>query len=251
MSTSAAADYVPVKKSAGPLAITGWMFFDWSAQPFYTLVTTFLFAPYFSAYFIADAARGTAIWGYTMAAAAVFIALGGPIIGAFADARGRLKPMMFWLSACFVTAQFALWYAVPGATGNIWFIVLALIVATVCIEFAEILNNSLMPRLVTPEQLGRLSGTGWALGYAGGLISLIFMVAFILIDTGTGLTMLGLEPLLALDVATREMDRIVGPFCALWFVIFVIPFFLFTPDAPAKAGAERVSLRSALGSVQF
>jgi UMF1 family MFS transporter len=45
------------------------------------------------------------------------------------------------------------------------------------------------------------------------------------------------------------MDRIVGPFCALWFMIFVIPFFLFTPDAPARPNAERVSLRSALGSV--
>lgn len=249
MSTSAATDYVPVKTSAGPLAIGGWMLFDWSAQPYYTLVTTFLFAPYFSAYFIGDAASGTALWGYTMAAAAVVIAFGGPLIGAFADARGRLKPIIFILSIGFVISQFMLWYAVPGAAANIWIIVLALIVATVCIEFAEILYNALMPRLVTPDQLGRLSGAGWALGYVGGLASLIVMVAFVLIDTGTGLTMLGLEPLLPLDVATREMDRIVGPFCAVWFMLFVIPFFLFTPDAPARAGAEKVSLGGAVASV--
>ena len=29
----------------GPLALAGWVIFDWSTQPFYTLVVTFLFAP--------------------------------------------------------------------------------------------------------------------------------------------------------------------------------------------------------------
>jgi UMF1 family MFS transporter len=103
-----------------------------------------------------------------------------------------------------------------------------------------------MPRLVTEDQLGRLSGGGWALGYVGGLISLIFMAAFILVDTQTGKTMLGLDPLLKLDVATREMDRIVGPFSALWYAVFIIPFFLFTPDAPANPNAQRRSMREAI-----
>lgn len=249
MTTTAAGEYASTRKSAGPLAVTSWMFFDWAAQPFYTLVTTFLFAPYFSAYFIGDVAKGTAIWGYTMAAAAILVAIGSPILGALADARGRLKLFIFWLSVGFVLSQAALWYAVPGVPENIWFVVLALIIATVTGEFSAVLNNSLMPRLVGPERLGRLSGGGWALGYAGGLVSLIIMAAFILVDTGTGRTMLGLEPLLPLDIQSREMDRIVGPFSALWFVIFVLPFFLFTPDAPANPNAERVSLRGALASV--
>ncbi|NJM34675.1 MAG: hypothetical protein HC850_08155 [Rhodomicrobium sp.] len=56
--TSASGSDAPKQgESAGGLAIGSWMMFDWAAQPFYTLVTTFLFAPYFSAYFIGDAAK--------------------------------------------------------------------------------------------------------------------------------------------------------------------------------------------------
>jgi UMF1 family MFS transporter len=237
------------KKSAGPLGVTSWMLFDWAAQPYYTLVTTFLFAPYFSTYFIGDAAQGAAIWGYTMGVAAILVAIGSPILGAMADSRGRLKPYIAWLSVAFVLGQLALWFAVPGATVYLWLIVPALLVATVAGEFSIVLNNALMPRIVSPEKYGRLSGGGWALGYLGGLLSLVFMAAFILIDTGTGHTMLGLEPLLPLDVASREMDRIVGPFSALWFAVFVIPFFLFTPDAPAKRDVQRASLKQAFASI--
>ena len=52
------------------------------------------------------------------------------------------------------------------------------------------------------------------------------MAAFVLVDSRTGKTMLGLDPVWTLDVATRETDRIVSPLSALWYVIFVIPFFI-------------------------
>jgi UMF1 family MFS transporter len=77
-----------------------------------------------------------------------------------------------------------------------------------------------------------LSGTGWAVGYAGGLVSLAIMAGLIVADPATGRTMLGLEPAIALDAASRESDRLVGPFSAVWYILFMIPFFLFVPDAP-------------------
>jgi UMF1 family MFS transporter len=249
MTASVTGGYAAPRESAGSLAIASWMLFDWAAQPFYTLITTFLFAPYFAAVFIGDATEGAAIWGYTTSAAAILVALGAPILGAIADSRGRLKPLIFLLSIGFVLGQAALWFALPGATENVWFIVLAVIVATICAEFSAVLNNSLMPHLVRPDQLGRMSGGGWALGYVGGLISLIFMASFVMIDERTGLTTFGLEPLFNFDVAAHEADRFVGPFSALWYVTFVIPFFLLTPDAPRRPEAQRVSIRGALASV--
>lgn len=251
MMTSMAVDNAaPARRSAGPLALAAWMLFDWASQPFYTLITTFLFAPYFVSYFIGDAARGSALWGYGMSAAAIVVAIGSPILGAMADARGRLKPYMGWLSLVFVLSQAALWYAVPGAgVGTIALIILALTVATVAGEFTTVLNNSLMPRLVPADQLGRLSGGGWALGYVGGLISLIIMVAFILIDAQTGRTILGLNPVHAFDLPSHEADRFVGPFCAVWYAVFVIPYFVFTPDPPAPAHATAVSVRGAFATM--
>ena len=49
------------------------------------------------------------------------------------------------------------------------------VIGTIGAEFATIFNNAMMTRLVPPERLGRLSGTGWAVGYIGGLVSLIIV----------------------------------------------------------------------------
>ena len=42
----------------------GWMLFDWAAQPFFTVVTTFIFGPYFVSRMASDPATGQAVWGY-------------------------------------------------------------------------------------------------------------------------------------------------------------------------------------------
>ncbi|NJM34676.1 MAG: hypothetical protein HC850_08160 [Rhodomicrobium sp.] len=159
-----------------------------------------------------------------MAISAILVAIGSPVLGAIADMRGRLKRLIAALSLGFVAGQAVLWYAAPGATELTWLILLALIVASIAGEFSAVLNNALMPRLVPPDKLGRLSGGGWALGYAGGLAGLVIAAAFILVDPQTGRTMLGLEPVLPLDAASQEPARLIGPFSALWFILFSIPF---------------------------
>lgn len=233
---------------AGPLGIAGWVLFDWASQPFFTLITTFFFSPFFVNHLMSDPVQGQAVWGYTMGAAAIFVALGSPVLGAMADARGRLKLYIAWLSVVFVAAQAALWFSVPN-TPHIWMPILAVIVGTMAAEFATVLTNSLMPRIVPSSQVGRLSGTGWAVGYFGGLVSIALMAAFVLIDAKTGKTMLGLTPLFSLDVGLHEPERFSGPFSAIWYALFVLPFFFFTPDAPPKQAESRVSVRGAFAEL--
>jgi UMF1 family MFS transporter len=246
MSTAAAGDYAATgQHRTGLPGLAGWVLFDWSTQPFYTLIGTFLFAPYFTSVVVGEP-QGAALWGYVMAISAVVVAVGSPVIGAMADASGRIKPYIALIGAVFAIAQVLLWYALPdSSTSMIWLVAGTVIVATAAAEFITVLNNALMPRLVPPDQLGRISGTGWAVGYVGGIVGLALMAAFVLIDPATGKTMLGLEPLLPND-PSRPADRIVGPVCAVWFLIFVMPFFLFTPDAPLRTGSENPSIGAAL-----
>ncbi len=218
-------------QSAGGLAIGSWMLFDWASQPFYTLITTFIFAPYFTVHYIGDPNTGSAYWGYTMAAASILVAIGSPILGSFADQRGQLKPLIGLLSIGFVVGQAGLWLAVPGVEQNFALVIFFLILATISAEYSAVLNNSLMPRLVSPERLGRISGGGWALGYVGGLISLILFLLVFQLTTENGRTYLGFEPIFGIDSPAHEADRIVGPISAIWYILFVLPFFLFTPDA--------------------
>jgi UMF1 family MFS transporter len=101
----------------------------------------------------------------------------------------------------------------------------------VAAEIAGVFTNAMMPGLVPPNQLGRLSGTGWAVGYAGGLVSLVLAAGLIVADGETGKTMMGLDTILPLNSLDHEGERLIGPLSALWYVIFVLPLFMFTPDS--------------------
>lgn len=238
MSTAPAVTHAGPTVAAPSSALAGWVLFDWAAQPFYTLILTFLFAPYFVNVVVGDAAKGQAIWGYAAAVAGIMVGIGSPMLGALADGGGRRKPWVAMCAMVLAAAMAALWLAVPGASGGtLWLVVGAFVLATVAAEFASVFVNAIMPTLVPPAQIGRLSGIGWGVGYAGGLVSLILVAGLIVADPGSGKTLLGLEPVLKLDTATREGDRLIGPLCALWFLAFVVPFFLFVPDRPAGIAA--------------
>ncbi|MFN5451879.1 MFS transporter, partial [Bradyrhizobium sp.] len=230
-------------------AVVSWIFFDWAAQPYFTLITTFVFAPYFAAHVAPDAASGQALWGFATAAAGIVIALLSPVFGAIADATGRRKPWIAAFGAMLVVGSCLMWIGRPGAPELIVPLLAAYVLATIGVEFATVFNNAMMPTLVPPERIGRLSGTGWAPGYIGGIVSLILVLGFLAANPDSGRTLFGLQPLFGLDPVTHEGDRISGPLTGLWFIVFVLPMFLFTPDYPARhrLGA---AMREGLGQLQ-
>src|SRR5258707_4551666 len=107
-------------------------------------------------------------------------------------------------------------------------------IASIGDEFATGFNDSMMPLLVPPDRIGRLSGTGWATGYVGGILSLILVLGLLAADPTSGRTLFGFTPLFGLDPASHQGDRITGPLTGIWFIIFVLPMCLLTPDYPAK-----------------
>ena len=226
----------------GRAAVISWIFFDWAAQPYFTLITTFVFAPYFASFVASDAASGQALWGFATAAAGLAIALLSPLLGAIADASGRRKPWIAVFGALLVIGASAMWIGKPGNPDIIPMLLLAYAIASVGVEFATVFNNAMMPTLVPPDRIGRLSGTGWATGYVGGILSLVLVLGFLAANAETGKTLFGFTPLFGLDPVMHEGDRITGPLTGLWFIIFVTPMFLFTPDYPAKR-----PIREALG----
>jgi UMF1 family MFS transporter len=226
-------------------AVISWIFFDWAAQPYFTLITTFVFAPYFATHVASDPASGQSLWGFATAAAGLLIALMSPVLGAIADASGRRKPWIAAFGALLVIGSCLMWFGKPGDPDVIPPLLLAYAIATVGAEFATVFNNAMMPSLVPPDQIGRLSGTGWATGYVGGILSLILVLGFLAASPDTGRTLFGFMPLFGLDPVTHQGDRISGPLTGIWFIIFVLPMFLLTPDYPARHSA-RDALREGL-----
>lgn len=233
------------KKYPPRAAVVSWIFFDWAAQPYFTLITTFVFAPYFAGFVAPDPATGQALWGFATAAAGLMIALMSPILGAIADASGRRKPWIAGFGVLLVIGSGLMWFGKPGDPSIIPTLLLSYAIASVGVEFATVFNNAMMPTLVPPDKIGRLSGTGWATGYVGGILSLILVLGFLAANPQTGRTLFGFMPLFGLDPVTHAGDRITGPLTGLWFIIFVLPMFLLTPDYPAKLPV-RAALREGL-----
>ena len=217
----------------GKRALFGWVMFDWATQPFYSLVVTFLFAPYFVNGFMADPALGSTLWAYATGVGELIAAILAPVLGAIADAGLPRKPWIAGFSVLLVLGLCGLWLALPGRMDLVPLVLLSFALATIGAELATVFNNAMMPSLVSPKRLGTLSGIGWAAGYVGGLVSLFLVLALLIPYAGSGKTLLGLPPLIPLDPGTREGDRFIGPFSALWYLVFVLPLFLFTPDRPA------------------
>ena len=230
-------------------AVISWIFFDWAAQPYFTLITTFVFAPYFASFVAPDPAQGQALWGFATAAAGLMIALLSPVLGAIADASGRRKPWIAGFGVLLVIGASLMWFGKPGDPSVIPPLLLAYAIASVGVEFATVFNNAMMPTLVPPDRIGRLSGTGWATGYIGGILSLILVLGFLAANPDTGRTLFGLTPLFGLDPVSHQGDRITGPLTGIWFIIFVLPMFLLTPDYPAKR-PMREALREGLSGLK-
>ncbi len=210
-------------------AVVSWMFFDWAAQPFFTVVITFIFGPYFVSRLVTDPAAGQVAWGYTITISGFIIALLSPVLGSIADASGARKKWIGFFAVIQIIALSFLWLAAPGSA--LWLPMLLIILATVAAEFSIVFNDSMMPRLVSKSEVGRISNMAWGLGYVGGLIVLFVVLLLLAGSPTTGKTLIGLDPLFDLNPGLGEDARITGPLSALWYFIFIIPLFLFTPDS--------------------
>lgn len=237
--------------------IWGWWFFDWASQPYNTLLLTFVFGPYFAevarAHFMADglghdaaAAAAQAYWGWGQTASGVIIALLAPILGAIADGTGRRMVWIWLFSGFYVIGSWMLWYLAPDQP-DLMMAMLWFGIGLIGMEFATIFTNSLMPDLAGDEDMGKVSGSGFAFGYVGGIISLIIMLLLFGESGQTGKTLIGLSPPFGLDPALREGTRAVGPLTAIWYVIFMIPFFAWVREA--RGPARRFSLTGAMADL--
>jgi UMF1 family MFS transporter len=214
--------------------IWGWMMFDWAAQPFFAVVTTFIFGPYFISRMVLDdngnpdPVAGQAAWGYAIAIGGFVMAVLAPILGSIADQSGPRKSWIAAFALLKIVGLCFLWNAAPGS--SVFWILFAYTVAAVAAEFSTVFNDSMLPQLVKAEKIGQISNFAYGLGYLGGMLVLIVVLTLLAGSATSGKTLIGIEPLFGLSQAQGEDARVTGPLAALWYFVFILPMFLFTPD---------------------
>ena len=229
----------------------GWYFFDWATQPYSTLMLTFVFGPFFATIAAevylgsglneeAADARAQGLWSLCLTVVGLIVGFGAPIIGAVADVTGRRLPWIIGFSALYVIGSMSLWWTQPDGSNMLWMLC-AFGIGFIGAEFALIFTNAQLPNLGPIKLIGKISGTGFAFGYVGGLLSLVIMLALFL-EQPSGKTLLGVDPVFGLDATQREGTRFVGPLTAVWFLIFMIPYFRSVRDTPKEVANGQVQL---------
>jgi UMF1 family MFS transporter len=205
-------------------AVAAWVLYDFAYGAFTTVVSTFVFATYFTQAVARDPATGAAQWASAQALAGILIALLSVPLGAVADRAGRRRSMLGVFTAIMIAATFALWTIRPH--GDVFAALTLIVIATVAFEVASVFYNAMLPGLVSPRRLGRLSGLGWGAGYAGGLICLALSLALLVSPD---------PPLFGLSKAEAEPVRATALLAGAWLTLFSWPAIVFVPERGASA----------------
>jgi UMF1 family MFS transporter len=218
-------------------AIVSWALYDFANSPFTTLVVTFVYATYFSEFIAANSVQGQTLWGYAITTTALIVAVCSPMLGAVADQGGYRKRFLVISTLIAASATAALYGVLPGQV----FLALTLfVIANVAFELANVFYNAYLPELANADDIGKVSGWGWGLGYIGGLLALVVALVTLvqpeaLIGSISGLG-LGLPdgPWFGFSEDNGENVRATNLMVAVWFLIFSLPLFLFVHEKRSK-----------------
>ena len=154
-------------------AVIGWTLYDFANSAYTTLVITFIYSTWFMNRMAEDKIAGTAQWSWAVGASAVLVTLLSPFMGALADRSGYRRRLIALTTSITVIGSALLFFPTPGQVGLAMLIV---IFSNTAYELCGVVYNSYLPDVAPQEKIGRISGSGWALGYVGGLLAML--VAF-------------------------------------------------------------------------
>jgi len=227
------------RRHSNPLL--AWCLYDWANSAFTTLVVTFLYAAYFSENFGSDPGRGTALWSRGITVSALIIAGLAPIAGALAD-RGNRRHYLIGCSLLCVLATTVLTFIRPDSSYAVVIALGVFVVANVAFEIAMVFYNAFLPSIARANEIGRVSGYGWALGYAGGLVALVVALLGFVTES----------PWFGMSTEDGFNLRATNLLVAVWFLVFSLPAFICLRDESVSGGtvSMRGVFRELVGTVR-
>ncbi|NOZ51467.1 MAG: MFS transporter [Chloroflexi bacterium] len=201
-----------------------WYLYDFGNSAYASVVLLAVFSAYFQGT-VVGGARGTALWGYAVFIAMLAVAVTAPFLGAIADYSGAKKRFLLFFTAISILFTAALFFVVQG---RIFIGMLFFILAEIGYRSAQVFYNGLLTEIATPDEMGRVSGTGWAIGSSGGVICLLIVLPFIILFDGT------------------LMVRLSFVITAIFWLISALPLFLWLQEKaerqPIPAGENYLSI---------
>jgi len=182
-----------------------WYLYDFGNSAYAAVVLLAVYSAYFQGE-VVGGAEGSRLWGLAVGIAMLVVAVTSPVLGAIADFSGAKKRFLFFftmMSSLFTAMLFFV------QKGDILLGMLLFVLAEIGYRSAQVFYNALLPEIATPAEMGRISGNGWAIGSAGGVLCLLLVLPLIVVIGGSFVVRLSL-------VIT-----------AVFFVVSALPIFLW------------------------
>lgn len=157
--------------------VFGWAMYDFANSGYTTVVLTAVFAAYFVSVAAQDATWATFAWTAALAISNVLVMMTAPVLGAWADAHGGKKSLLWMSTLGCVACTAALGWVGPGM---VVLGMVLIILSNLCYAWGESLIAAFLPELAQPGALGRVSGWGWSFGYVGGMLTLGLSLVYVL-----------------------------------------------------------------------
>lgn len=191
--------------------IIGWAMFDFANSSYTTVIITVAFSVLFPKLIVGDEREGNFLWSAALSTSLLLVALSGPVLGSVMDFSAAKKKFLFASYLLTVMATAALYFVTPGAVALCFVLI---VISNYGFAVGENFTSAFLPDLGPPEDLGKISGLAWGIGYLGGLLS-------------TGIIFLLTTPH---DASNLEGVRLIGPLTGGFFLLAGIPTFLLLKE---------------------
>ena len=182
-----------------------WYMYDFGNSAYAAVILLAVYSAYFKGS-VVGGAEGSRLWGFSLGIAMLVVAVISPFLGTIADFTATKKRILFVFSSLSWIFTALLFFVEKGDifTGMLFFIL-----AEIGYRGGQVFYNALLTDIATPDEIGRVSGNGWAIGSVGGIICLLFIL-----------------PVIVLTDSNPLVVRGAFPFTAVFFILSTLPLFM-------------------------
>ncbi len=187
----------------------GWYLYDFGNSAYAAVVLLAIYSAYFKGS-VVGGAEGSRLWGISVGIAMLVSAIISPILAVIADHSAFKKRFLFFFSSLSWVFTGLLFFVQKG---DIFLGMLFFILAEIGYRSGQVFYNSLLTEVAEPDEIGRISANGWAIGSAGGILCLLLVLpAIVLIEDS--------------DLPVRGAFI----FTAIFFLLSALPTFLWVKE---------------------
>jgi len=165
-----------------------WYLYDIGNSAYAAVVILAIYAAYFKGH-VVGGAEGSRLWGISVGIAMLVVAVISPVLGVIADHTGQKKRLLGYFTALSVTSTALLYFVQKG---DILLGMVLFILAEIGYRGGQVFYNSLLPEVAEQDEIGRVSGNGWAIGLLGGIVCLFIVLALVTLNEGTWIVRISL-----------------------------------------------------------